>query len=166
METVYAADKNVTVSTFPGFRMTVRSSDASNVYITGLDEATEYTFYGWAKNSAGISETRRMPVQPPLEYPILPIFPQRVFTSMTVHMETVYAADKNVTGFDVSWIPHDGAMDSSDASNVHHWFGRSHRITFMAGQQTAEERELGGPVQPIQNILMLPIFLNDVSFLP
>jgi hypothetical protein len=35
-----------------------------------------------------------------------------VFTSMTVHMETVYAADKNV-GFDVSWIPHDGAMDSS-----------------------------------------------------
>jgi hypothetical protein len=30
------------------------SSDASNVYITGLDEATEYTFYGWAKNSAGI----------------------------------------------------------------------------------------------------------------
>jgi hypothetical protein len=27
------------------------------------------------------------------------------FTSMTVHMETVYAADKNVTGFDVSWIP-------------------------------------------------------------
>jgi hypothetical protein len=29
-------------------------------------------------------------------------------------------------------------MDSSDASNVHHWFGRSHRITFMAGQQTAE----------------------------
>jgi hypothetical protein len=65
METVYAADKNVTVSTFPGFRMTVRSSDASNVYITGLDEATEYTFYGWAKNSAGISETRRTPVQPP-----------------------------------------------------------------------------------------------------
>jgi hypothetical protein len=34
---------------------------------------------------------------------------------MTVHMETVYAADKNVTSFDVSWEPHDGAMDSSDA---------------------------------------------------
>jgi hypothetical protein len=33
--------------------------------------------------------------------------------------ERVYAADKNVTGFDVSWIPHDGAMDSSDASNVY-----------------------------------------------
>jgi hypothetical protein len=30
-------------------------SSGSNVYITGLDEATEYTFYGWAKNSAGIS---------------------------------------------------------------------------------------------------------------
>jgi hypothetical protein len=41
------------------------------------------------------------------------------FTSMTVHMETVYAADKNVTSFDVSWNPHDGAMDSSDASNVY-----------------------------------------------
>jgi hypothetical protein len=39
------------------------------------------------------------------------------FTSMTVHMETVYAADKNVT---VSTFPepHDGAMDSSDASNT------------------------------------------------
>jgi hypothetical protein len=24
---------------------------------------------------------------------------------MTVHMETVYADDKNVTGFDVSWTP-------------------------------------------------------------
>jgi hypothetical protein len=32
------------------------------------------------------------------------------FTSMTVHMETVYAADKNVTGFDVSWNPQDAVV--------------------------------------------------------
>jgi hypothetical protein len=31
------------------------SSDASNAYITGLDEATTYTFYGWTTNSAGDS---------------------------------------------------------------------------------------------------------------
>jgi hypothetical protein len=44
------------VSTFPGTHDgAMDSSDASNVYITGLDEAT-YTFYGWAANSAGISE--------------------------------------------------------------------------------------------------------------
>jgi hypothetical protein len=30
------------------------SSDASDVH-HWLDEATEYTFYGWAANSAGIS---------------------------------------------------------------------------------------------------------------
>jgi hypothetical protein len=36
------------------------------------------------------------------------------FTSMTVHMETVYAADKNVTSFDVSGTPR-RCHDSSDA---------------------------------------------------
>jgi hypothetical protein len=55
METVYAEDKNVT-GTFPGFRDgAMDSSDASNVYITGLDEATTY-FLWLGKNSAGISE--------------------------------------------------------------------------------------------------------------
>jgi hypothetical protein len=32
------------------------SSDASNVYITDLVEATTYTFFGWAVNTAGKSE--------------------------------------------------------------------------------------------------------------
>jgi hypothetical protein len=54
-----------------------------------------------------------MPVQPPYRIPDSPALNDVSFTSMTVHMETVYAADKNVTSFDVSWIPHDGAMDSS-----------------------------------------------------
>jgi hypothetical protein len=35
---------------------------------SGLDEATTYTFFGWAKNRR-ISETRRMPVQPPYRIP-------------------------------------------------------------------------------------------------
>jgi hypothetical protein len=52
-----------------------------------------------------------MPVQ--LPYRVFPDSPDISlndvsFTSMTVHMETVYAADKNVTGFDVSWNPADG----------------------------------------------------------
>jgi hypothetical protein len=55
------------------------SSDASNVYITGLDEATTYTFWLDKENSAGISETRQMPVQPP--YRIFPI--RRIFRSTT-----------------------------------------------------------------------------------
>jgi hypothetical protein len=42
METVYAADKNVTGLTFPGFRMTVPWIVLTpRMYITGLDEATE-----------------------------------------------------------------------------------------------------------------------------
>jgi hypothetical protein len=50
-------------------------------------------------------------------------------------METVYAADKNVT---VSMFPgfRDGAMDSSDASMSTSLFGRSYKyILSMAGQK-------------------------------
>jgi hypothetical protein len=170
------------------------SSDASNVYITGLDEATTYTFYGWttnpqeSENSADASATtvQNIPDSPdislndvlyfhdcahgdghaadknvtsfdvsgnptvPWIVRMLPMSTSRTgrsyniyflwldnksanqrklggcnhteysdspdislndvsFTSMTAHMETVYAADKNVTSFDVSWEPHDGA---------------------------------------------------------
>jgi hypothetical protein len=73
------------------------SSDASNVYITGLDEATTYTFYGWTKmaeseNSADSATTvQNIPDSPDISLNDVS------FTSMTVHMETVYAADKNVT---------------------------------------------------------------------
>jgi hypothetical protein len=57
------------------------------------------------------------------------------FTSMTVHMETVYAADKNVTSFDFLGTP-DGAMDSSDASMSTSRTGRSYNnILSMAGRK-------------------------------
>jgi hypothetical protein len=124
METVYAADKNVTsfdVSWEP-HDGAMDSSDASNVYIMGLDEATTYTFFGWAKNTAGISENsadasattiQNIPDSPAISLNDVS------FTSMTVHMETVYADNKNVTSFDVSWSPADGVIDSSDASNVY-----------------------------------------------
>jgi hypothetical protein len=123
------------------------SSDASNVYITGLDEATEYTFYGWAKNSAGIRKLGGRQCNHHTEYPRFSISLNDVsFTSMTVHMETVYAADKNVTSFDVSWNP-DGAMDSSDASDVY-ITGLDEATTYTFYGWTAnarwEERELGG----------------------
>jgi hypothetical protein len=70
------------------------SSDASNVYITGLDEATYFLWLD--KNPAGI-RTRRMPVQPRTEYPDSPDISNDVsFTSMTAHGDGL-RADKNVT---------------------------------------------------------------------
>jgi hypothetical protein len=84
-------------------------------HITGLDEATN-TFYGWTTNSW---ESAKLMDQVQSQYRIYPISDISLndvsFTSMTVHMETVYAADKNVT---VSMFPGTAtvAMDSSDAS--------------------------------------------------
>jgi hypothetical protein len=97
METVYAEDKNVTGFDVSGFHTVPWTVRMLNVYITGLDEATTYTF-GW-KNPQESAKTRRTPVQPRTEYPRFSRYfaQRRVFTSMTVHMETVYAADKNVT---------------------------------------------------------------------
>jgi hypothetical protein len=105
METVYAEDKNVTSFDVSWNRMTVPWIVLTlNVYITGLDEATTYTFFGWAKNTQGEWQTRQTPVQPPYRISRFSRYfaQRRSFTSMTVHMETVYAEDKNVTGFDVS----------------------------------------------------------------
>jgi hypothetical protein len=84
-------------------------SSASNVYITGLDEATTYTFYGWAKsgnqrNSADASATT-------VEYSRRYFAQRRVFHFHDCAWRR-YAADKNVTSFDVSWEPADGAMDT------------------------------------------------------
>jgi hypothetical protein len=63
-------------------------------------------------------------------------------------------------GFDVSWIPHDGAMDSSDASNVYITDGRSYNIYFLwLGERMRRNRKLGdASATTIQNIPMLPIF--------
>jgi hypothetical protein len=83
--------------------------------ITVLDEAIL-----WLGNKpAGRAKTRRTPVQPLQNIPDSPDISLNdvSFTSMTVHME-VTPPGKNVTSFDVSWEPHDGAMDSS-ASNVY-----------------------------------------------
>jgi hypothetical protein len=92
------------------------SSDASNVYITGLMKPQH--ILSWAKNSAGenSADASATTIQNIPDSPDISLNDVS-FTSM--HMETVYAADKNVTSFDVSWEPHDGAMDSSDASNVY-----------------------------------------------
>jgi predicted rRNA methylase YqxC with S4 and FtsJ domains len=81
------------------------SSDASNVYITGLDEATTYTFFGWAKKiRRDQRKFDRCQCNHRTEYSDSPDISLNdvSFTSMTVHMETVYAADKNVT---VSMFP-------------------------------------------------------------
>jgi hypothetical protein len=77
----------------------------------------------------------------------------------------VYAADKNVTGFDVSWIPHDGAMDSSDASNVHHGLEAT-TYTFGWAKIPQELAKLGGCQcnHRTEYSLMPDISLNDVSF--
>jgi hypothetical protein len=73
------------------------SSDAS--MSTSLD--WKYSTFLWMDETIpqGISETRWTPVQPPYRiFRFSDISLNDVsFTSMTVHMETVYAADKNVT---------------------------------------------------------------------
>jgi hypothetical protein len=58
---------------------------------------------------------------------------------MTVHMETVYAADKNVTSFDVSWnrttVPW-----NSDASNVYITdLTKLQHILSLAGRRIPQE---------------------------
>jgi hypothetical protein len=63
--------------------------DVSNVYITDLDEATTYTFFGWKRipqESAklGGRQCNHYRISPMLRY----FAQRRVFTSMTVHMET------------------------------------------------------------------------------
>jgi hypothetical protein len=102
-----------------------------NVYITGLDEATTYTFA--KEESAGSAKTRRMPVQPLQNIPDSPDISLNdvSFTSMTVHMETVYAADKNVTvrrfldsRMTVPWIV-------LTLQCLHHWNWTKHTYTFF-----------------------------------
>jgi hypothetical protein len=72
----------------------------------GLDEATDIYFLWLGERIPQESaKTRRTPVQPPYRiFPMPDISLNDVSTSMTVHMETVYAADKNVTS-SVSWNP-------------------------------------------------------------
>jgi hypothetical protein len=88
-----------------------------------------------------------MPVQPLQNIPDSPDISLNdvSFTSMTVHMETVYAADKNVTSFDVSWIPHDGAIVPGFQC-LHHWIGRSYNIYFLwlGEEYRRNQRKLGG----------------------
>jgi hypothetical protein len=105
METVYAEDKNVTSFDVSWNRMTVPWIVLTlNVYITGLTKLQHILSLAGQRirrESANSADASATTVQ---NIPILRYFAQRrSFTSMTVHMETVYAADKNVTGFDVSW---------------------------------------------------------------
>jgi hypothetical protein len=132
-----------------------------------LDEATTYTFFGWAVSTAG-RQLGRCQRNHRTEYPTADISLNDVsFTSMTVHMETVYAADKNVTAFDVSWIPHDGAMDSSDASNVYiTGLDEATTYTFFGWTvNTAGKSELGRCQCDHRTARFSDISLNDVSFL-
>jgi hypothetical protein len=143
METVYAADKNVT-----GFDVSWNPTTVPwiarmppNVYITGLDEATTYTFFGWTKNSAGISETRR--TASATTYRIFPDSPDISlndvsFTSMTVHMETVYAADKNVT---VSTFPepHTVPWIVLMPECLHHGLDEATTYTFFGWTKNSQE---------------------------
>jgi hypothetical protein len=103
METVYAADKNVTVSTFPGTRGRPCSSDAS--MSTSRVGRSYNIYFLTGQQIPGIFKLDGCQLQLRTVFPDLDISLNVSFTSMTVHMETSYA-DKNVTGFDVSWIPH------------------------------------------------------------
>jgi hypothetical protein len=113
------------------------------------------------KNSAGISANSADASATTYRvFPILDISLNDVsFTSMTVH-GAVYAADKNVTGFDVSWNPADGAWIVPDASNVYITGLDEQNIPSMAGQRIrGESAQLGEPVQPPYRIFpILPIF--------
>jgi uncharacterized protein YcfJ len=133
METVYADDKNVT-----GFDVSWIPHDGAmdsscNVYITDWTKLQHILSWlggkhGWeSENSADASATT-------MEYPRF----SRYFAQRRVlHFHDcaqVYAADKNVTGFDVSWI-HDGAMDSSDPQCLHHWFTKLQHILRMGSKR-------------------------------
>jgi hypothetical protein len=81
-------------------------------------------------------------------------------------METVYAADKNV-GFDVSWIPHDGAMDilTLPMSTSRNWTKR-YNILWL-GEKSAGIAQTPHTSVQRQNNLRYPtnpvISFNDVS---
>jgi hypothetical protein len=80
------------------------SSDASNVYITGLDEATTYTFL-MGEEYRRKSETRRTP-RPPQNIPDSPDISLNdvSFTSDCAHGDSLRRRQE-CHGFDVSWIP-------------------------------------------------------------
>jgi hypothetical protein len=100
------------------------------------------------KNSAGISENsadasattvQNIPDAPDISLNDVS------FTSMTVHMETVYAADKNVTSFDVSWnrttVPWTARMPQC----LHHWIDEATTYTFFGWAKIRRnQRKLGG----------------------
>jgi hypothetical protein len=106
METVYAEDKMSRVSTFPGLHTVPWIVLTLQCLHHGIGRSELY-FLWLGEIPQESAKTRRMPVRPPYRIPDSPDISLNdvSFTSMTVHMETVYAADKNVTGFDVSWIP-------------------------------------------------------------
>jgi hypothetical protein len=76
-------------------------------------------------------------------------------------METSLRRRQECYEFDVSWEPHDGAMDSSDASNVYIRFWT--KPTFWLDISRLKERKLGETsATTIQNIPDSPdISLND-----
>jgi hypothetical protein len=135
LDTEYAADLNVTgfdASWLP----TAGSAAAGRLLLQrvphGTGRATNYSVLGDQRLEQGRKLGRQCNHR--TEHSDAPDISLNdvSFTSMTVHMETVYAEDKNVTGFDVSWEPHHGAMDGSDASNVYiTGSGRSYNIYFL-----------------------------------
>jgi hypothetical protein len=168
METVYAADKNVTCRRFLASpRRCMDSSDASNVSTYGLNEATTY-FLWLGEESAGISESSADRCNHNTEYPDSPDISLNdvSFTSMTVHMETVYA-DKRMlqvstfpgTRMTVPWIVR---MLSTCTSRV----GRSYNIYFFwLDKDRRNQRKLGGhQCNHVQNIPDSPDISLNVSF--
>jgi hypothetical protein len=102
----------IRVSTFPGNPRTVPWIVLTPRMSTLRDwTKPQNTFYGWTTNPqnqrklGGQCNVQNIPDSPDISLNDVS------FTSMTVHMETVYAADKNVTSFDflgttmtVPWI--------------------------------------------------------------
>jgi hypothetical protein len=125
-----------------------------------LDEAD--ILFGWAVNTAGkrkLGDASATTVQSIPDSPDISLNDVS-FTSMTVHMETVYAEDKNVTGSTfpgfrttVPWIARMLECVSRDWTKLQH-------ILSLAGTKSAgiSENSADASATTVQNIPILPIF--------
>jgi hypothetical protein len=134
------------------------SSDASMSTSLDLDEATTYTFYGQQIPQES-RKARRMPVQHRTEYPDSP----DISLNDVLHHDCAHGDGlrrrQECYGFDVSWEPHDGAMDSSDASNVYiTGLKLQHILSGWTTNSAGISETRWTPVHTIQNIPIRPIF--------
>jgi hypothetical protein len=160
METVYAADKNVTSLTFPGNRTTVPWIVLTPRMSTSRIGRSHTSLWP-SRNPQESAKARQM--QPP--YRISPIpryFAQRRVLSLhdCAHGDGL----RRQECYEFRCSPHDGA--SSDASNVYHGLDEATTYTFYGWTVNTAGKELGG--RQCNHRTEYPdspdISLNDVSF--